>query len=81
MQTLNSLSDVVTEHQRARCQPASCTTAGWAVMYDPLYGAGFVIAFIFLFICLKCLFFFRAEEGDAAFTEDADTRKLGRSHI
>lgn len=25
--------------------------------------------------------FFRAGEGDAALTEDADTRKLGRSHI
>lgn len=78
MQTLNSLSDVVTEHQRARCKPASCITAGWAVMYDPFYGAGFVIAFFF-FIILNV--FFRAEEGDAALTEDADTRKLGRSHI
>lgn len=56
MQTLNSLSDVVTEHQRARCKPASCTTAGWAVMHDPLYGAGFVIAFIFFIFLFKMSF-------------------------
>lgn len=44
----------------------------WGRIRDSVY------FFIHLF---KMSFFFRAEEGDAAFTEDADTRKLGRSHI
>lgn len=43
----------------------------------PLWGRIRDSVYFFFFLNV----FFRAEEGDAALTEDADTRKLGRSHI